>query len=90
MTQGWCEMNRDVGKNEMQDDRASPPVFQKRGVRDADVLLLLSEAFKSRANEIDSLLDLSLSLLSTASDFPQKNDLEGSLKKALLIIRDFA
>lgn len=82
-------MKQSVINNELRDDRASL-MAGKKGARDADILLLLWEVFKTRANEIDSLLDLSLSILSTATHFPQKTDLESSLKKALFLIRNFA
>jgi len=64
-------------------DVASP----KEPTRDAEILVLFWEAFRARGNEIDSLLDLSLSILSSASDFPQKEDLETTLKKALSLVR---
>ncbi len=64
-------------------DVASP----KKPTRDAEILVLFWEAFRARGNEIDSLLDLSLSILSSASDFPQKEDLEIALKKALSLVR---
>ena len=73
---------------ELQNDRQSPGSKEK-AARDADVLVLVWEAFKTRANEIDTLLDLSLSLLATASDFPQKAELESSVKKALVLLREF-
>jgi len=73
---------------ELQSDRQSPD-SKKKGARDADVLLLVWDAFKTRANEIDTLLDLSLSLLATASDFPQKAELQSSVKKALVLLREF-
>ena len=63
---------------------------QKRGACDADILVLLREDFRTKRSEIDSLLDLSLSILSSASRFPQKEDLETSLKKALSLVRTFA
>ena len=64
-------------------DVASP----KEPTRDAEILVLFWEAFRARGNEIDSLLDLSLSILSSASDFAQKEDLETALKKALSLVR---
>jgi hypothetical protein len=63
---------------------------RKRGTSDADILLLLSEAFRTHENEIDNLLDLSLSILSSAPHFPQKAELEASLTKALFLVRTFA
>ena len=60
---------------------------RKKATRDADILVLLWDVFKTRANEIDQLLDLSLSILATADDFPQKTELEAALKKAISLIR---
>ena len=78
-------MNQNAGIEKLPDGRVS-----RRGPRDADILLLWREVFKARANELDSLLDLSLAIASTAPDFPQKTDLESGLKRALLIVRNFA
>lgn len=73
------------------DGRHSGPVQRtsagKNAARDADILGLLWTAFKTRANEIDQLLDLSLSILSSTNDFPQKTELEDALKRALSLIR---
>jgi hypothetical protein len=44
---------------------------------------------RARGNEIDSL-DLSLSILASTSDFPQKTDVETSLKKAQSLLRSLA
>ena len=52
--------------------------------------IFLWEAMRARGNEIDSLLDLSLSILASTSDFPQKADLEASLKKAQGLLRNLA
>ena len=54
-------MNPDnIEKKEHQPGRAA--TARKKGTRDADVLVLLWEVFKTRAGEIDHLLDLSLSI----------------------------
>ena len=60
---------------------------RNKGSRDADILVLLWEVFKTRASEIDHLLDLSLSILASANDFSQKAELEAALKKALSLVR---
>jgi hypothetical protein len=60
---------------------------RKKGTRDADILVLLWEVFKTRASEIDHLLDLCVSILTSANDFPQKAELEAALKKALSLVR---
>ena len=60
---------------------------RKKGARDADILVLLWDVFKTRANEIDNLLDLSLSIVASANDFPQKTELRSALEKALSLIR---
>ena len=60
---------------------------RNKGTRDADILVLLWEVFKTRAGEIDHLLDLSLSILASANDFSQKAELEAALKKALSLVR---
>jgi hypothetical protein len=74
-------------KNALQRAQGSDMAPRKRGTRDADILLLLSEVFRTRENEIDNLLDLSLSILSSAPHFAQKAELEASLTKALSLIR---
>lgn len=73
---------------ELQNNRQSAE-DEKTGARDADVLVLMWDVFKTRANEIDTLLDLSLSLLATTSDFSQRDELESSLKRALVLLREF-
>lgn len=60
---------------------------RKKATRDADILVLLWDVFKVRANEIDHLLDLSLSILARADDFPQKTEVEDALKKAISLVR---
>ena len=70
--------------------RLPDKVSRKNRARDADILVLLWEAMRARGNEIDSLLDLSLSILASTSDFPQKADLEASLKKAQGLLRNLA
>jgi hypothetical protein len=77
-------------KNALQRDQGLDGTSRKRGTSDADILLLLSEAFRTRENKIDNLLDLSLSILSSAPHFPQKAELEASLTKALFLVRTFA
>lgn len=59
----------------------------KRG-RDADLLLLLSNILKARENEIGRLLDLALSTLSPASDFPERSELERTLQQARSLVRN--
>lgn len=60
---------------------------EKKEARDADILVLLWEVFKNRANELDHLLDLSLSILASANEFPQKVEMEIALKRALTLVR---
>ena len=74
-----------IGRNEHQLGRAT--TARNKGSRDADILVLLWEVFKTRAGEIDHLLDLSLSILASANDFSQKAELEAALKKALSLVR---
>jgi hypothetical protein len=85
-----ASMKKDLVKNELQSDHESDVTSRKKGARDADMLMLLLEIFRIRVDEIDSLLDLSLSILASASNFPQKDDLETSLKKALSLVRNIA
>ena len=75
----------DIERNERQPGRAA--TTRNKGSRDADILVLLWEVFKTRASEIDHLLDLSLSILASANDFSQKAELEAALKKALSLVR---
>jgi hypothetical protein len=72
------------------DKQMSDVASRKRPACDADILALLWEGFRTKGSEIDSLLDLSLSILSSTSSFPQKEDLEASLKKALSLVRTFS
>ena len=74
-----------IERNEHQLGRAT--TARNKGSRDADILVLLWEVFKTRAGEIDHLLDLSLSILASANDFSQKAELEAALKKALSLVR---
>ena len=60
---------------------------RKRGSRDADILVLLWEVFKTRANEIDKLLDHSISILASSNDFPEKAEIKDALEKALVLVR---
>ncbi len=78
-------MERNIAEKQMSDVPS-----QKRPACDADILALLWEGLRTKGSEIDSLLDLSLSILSSTSSFPQKEDLEASLKKALSLIRTFS
>jgi hypothetical protein len=83
-------MKKDLARNELQSDRASDLIMRDKGPRHADIIVLLLEAFRIRVDEIDSLLDLSISILSSTPNFPQKDDLETSLKKAISIVRSVA
>ncbi|HTO60267.1 MAG TPA: hypothetical protein VMM15_03320 [Bradyrhizobium sp.] len=74
-----------IETNERQLGRAA--TTRGKGSRDADILVLVWEVFKTRASEIDHLLDLSLSILASANDFSQKAELEAALKKALSLVR---
>jgi hypothetical protein len=74
-----------IERNERQPGRAA--TARNKGSRDADILVLLWDVFKTRAGEIDHLLDLSLSILASANDFSQKAELEAALKKALSLVR---
>jgi len=56
--------------------------------RDADILLLLWSGISARRNEADHLIDLSLCVLSSAPDFPERDELERTLRKALSLLRD--
>jgi hypothetical protein len=69
-------------------DHVSSLAARKKTTSDADILLLLRDIFKTRGNEIDHLLDLSLCMLSAATHFPQKTDLEATLEKARSLLRD--
>ena len=81
-------MNRHKFENDGQhSDPAQRTSAKKKGARDADILVLLWDVFKTRANEIDHLLDLSLSILAGADDFPQKAEVEAALKKAIALVR---
>ena len=82
------EMEKLAAKSELSPGQKSG-AHSQRGARDADILLLLWETFRTRGTEIDHLLDLSLSVVATAPHFDQKADLEASLKKALDIVRSF-
>jgi hypothetical protein len=70
--------------------RMSDVASQKHRACDAEILALLWGDFRTKRSEIDSLLDLSLSILSSTSSFPQKGDLEAGLKKALSLLRTFS
>ena len=74
-----------IERNERQPGHAA--TTRNKGSRDADILVLLWEVFKTRASEIDHLLDLSLSILASVNDFSQKAELEAALKKALSLVR---
>jgi len=76
-----------IGGSGLQSERVKRTVAGKNGARDADILVLLWDVFKTRANEIDQLLDLSLSILSSTIDFSQKAELEDALKRALSLVR---
>jgi len=73
--------------NGLNSDQVKRMAVEKKGARDADILVLLWDIFKTRANEIDHLLDLSLSILAVADDFPQKTEVESALKKAISLVR---
>lgn len=76
-------------KDKLPQHRGSRAAAQMAGARDADILLLMWESFRTRGTEIDHLLDLSLSIVASTSHFEQKADLEASLKKALNLVRSF-
>lgn len=77
-----------MGKSNNSDDCHSE--LRVNTTRDADVLLLLWDGIKARENEVDHLLDLSLCVLSSAPEFPERIDIERMLRKALSLIRDWA
>jgi len=81
-------MKQDLAKNQLQSGQVSDGISRKKGARDAEILMLLLEVFRIRVDEIDCLLDLSLSILSSTSNFPQKADLEANLKEALSLVRN--
>ena len=83
-----ANMKQDLAKNQLQSGQVSDGTSRKKGARDADILMLLLEVFRIRVDEIDCLLDLSLSILSSTSNFPQKADLEANLKEALSLVRN--
>ena len=88
--QTTATMKQLTERNDHQNGRLPDKDSRKNRARDADILVLLWEAMRARGNEIDSLLDLSLSILASTSDFPQKADLETSLKKAQGLLRSLA
>jgi hypothetical protein len=75
--------------NEFQSDNRSDLASRKKGARDADILVLLWDVFRARGNEIDHLLDLALCILSSASNFPERADLERTLQRARSLLRNF-
>ncbi len=77
-------------KDKLPQQPGSRPARQNKTGGDADILLLMWESFRTRGMEIDHLLDLSLSIVSSAPHFDEKADLEASLKKALDLVRNFA
>ena len=83
-----ANMKQDLAKNQLQSGQVSDGISRKKGARDAEILMLLLEVFRIRVDEIDCLLDLSLSILSSTSNFPQKADLEANLKEALSLVRN--
>jgi hypothetical protein len=83
-----AKMKQDLAKNQLQSGQVSDGISRKKGARDADILMLLLEVFRIRVDEIDCLLDVSLSILSSTSNFPQKADLEANLKEALSLVRN--
>jgi hypothetical protein len=85
--QTTATMKRITERNDQQNGRPPDKAARKNRARDADILVLLWEAMRARGNEIDSLLDLSLSILASTSDFPQRADVEASLKKAQGLLR---
>jgi hypothetical protein len=72
--------------NELQNGRQEIP---DRSKKDRE-RTRYAQAVGQHCGEIDSLLDLSLSILASTSDFPQKADLEVSLKKAQGLLRNLA
>lgn len=82
-------MEMQTAKDGLSQSQTSDAARRKKGARDADILLLLWETFRTRGTEIDHLLDLSLSIVATTPHFEQKADLEVSLKKALSLVRSF-
>jgi hypothetical protein len=72
---------------DLQNDYRLDQSPQKKRGRDADLLILLSSILKARENEIGRLLDLALSALSSASNFPERADLERALQKARSLVR---
>ena len=81
MNQGTAESNFCEGGESA--DRSG-----ERASRDADILALMWKAFRVHGKEIDSLLDLSLCILASTSNFPEKANLEVSLKRALYLSRN--
>lgn len=66
------------------------PEGRHRQLSDAEVLLLCWEAFGFRANEMRHLLDRALCMLASTSDFPEKADLNTTIKEVLSLLRRLA
>ena len=80
-------MKHTIPRNELSNSDTPGIRLAGNGARDADILVLLWEVFKTRANEIDQLLGSALSILASANDFPQKTEMENALKKTLVLVR---
>ena len=61
-----------------------------RQLSDAEILLLFWEAFEIRANEMKHLLDRASCILASTSDFPEKADLDKTIKEVLSSLRQLA
>ena len=56
-------MKHDTAKSEPHLEHGSEVTLQRKGTRDADILLLLWQSYRASGNELDTLIDLSLSIL---------------------------
>ena len=66
------------------------PAGRYRQLSDAEILLLFWEAFGIRANEMKHLLDRASCILASTSDFPEKADLNKTIKEVLSSLRQLA
>ena len=99
MARVWCQYERTAiaqPVESMLDHRkrlfpaSDQPEGRHRQLGDAEVLLLCWEAFGIRANEMKHLLDRALCILASTSDFPEKADLNTTIKEVVSSLRQLA
>ena len=74
-------------RHDYRQSHLSDRTSRKNIPRDAEILALFGDIFRVRGNEMDLLLDLALCVLASTTPFPEKSQLESTLKQVRSLLR---